>query len=112
VARAHALARHEVYRAVLRDYRVTREIHEPYRMFTSRAEHRLLLRADNADLRLTPIASELGLVRAARADAVERKRAHIAELIDMLRGRRVFPSLTTNARLVAGGVAPLSAEAT
>jgi tRNA uridine 5-carboxymethylaminomethyl modification enzyme len=106
------LRRDQAYIGVLIDDLVTKEIHEPYRMFTSRAEHRLLLRADNADLRLTPLAAELGLVATARLEAVERKRAQTAELIELLGGRRVFPSAATNERLAAGGVAPLNAEAT
>jgi len=106
------LQRDQAYIGVLIDDLVTRDIKEPYRMFTSRAEHRLLLRGDNADLRLTPIAAELGLVNARRANAVANRQDLITHHADQLRGMRVFPSAATNQALTNAGMQALSREST
>jgi tRNA uridine 5-carboxymethylaminomethyl modification enzyme len=81
--------RSECYMAVLVDDLVTKGTLEPYRMFTSRAEYRLLLREDNADLRLVPYGYRLGLVSRERHEAVERRRAQAAAEIRRLEGTRV-----------------------
>jgi tRNA uridine 5-carboxymethylaminomethyl modification enzyme len=84
--------RHEAYIGVLVDDLITRGTSEPYRMFTSRAEHRLLLREDNADLRLTETGRALGLVDDARWDAFARKRDGIERERARLEALRVKPA--------------------
>lgn len=82
------LHRSQAYIGVLIDDLVTRGVDEPYRMFTSRAEYRLLLRHDNADRRLTPLGRRVGLVRDEDWHRFERKTAQITRLMDLLKGRR------------------------
>ena len=83
--------RDQAYLGVLVDDLVTRGVAEPYRMFTSRAEYRLSLREDNADLRLTEVGRELGCVDDRRWDAFCRKRDTVASEIERLRGTWVNP---------------------
>ena len=87
------LTRSQAYIGVLIDDLVTKENHEPYRMMTSRAEYRLLLRQDNADSRLTPIGYEAGLIDEARYQALLEKEKAIAEEIQRLETTTVGTSL-------------------
>lgn len=86
------LHRDEAYIGVLIDDLVTKGVDEPYRMFTSRAEYRILLRQDNADIRLTPYAEKFGLATAERLQRFHAKKEKIGEIIDFCKQYPIKPN--------------------
>ncbi|MBQ5152787.1 tRNA uridine-5-carboxymethylaminomethyl(34) synthesis enzyme MnmG [Macrococcoides caseolyticum] len=101
------LGRHEAYIGVLIDDLVTKGTNEPYRLLTSRAEHRLLLRHDNADLRLTEIGYNVGLIDEFRYSRFNNKKAAISEEINRLSQIRIKPNEKTQSMIESRGGTPL-----
>lgn len=101
------LSRIDGYIGVMIDDLILKGSDEPYRMFTSRAEYRLLLREDNADLRLSPKASELGLLSPAARKMFETKVAGIEQLKREIQTHYFYPKPQTNGQFVELGLAPI-----
>ena len=106
------LKRSEAYIGVLIDDLVTKGTHEPYRMMTSRAEYRLLLRQDNADQRLTPYGRRVGLVTDARWARFTKKQEAIQAVLQQLKDAAVNPSDAVNGRLAEAGIQAIHTRTT
>ncbi len=106
------LSRSEAYIGVLIDDLVTKGTKEPYRMFTSRAEYRLLLREDNADLRLRPIGRRIGLVDDEAWQLFQEKKAQIKKALEFVKTVRLSPGPEINSWLESFGSSPLKQPTT
>ena len=106
------LDRSQAYIGVLIDDLVTKENHEPYRMMTSRAEYRLLLRQDNADMRLTPIGHEIGLIDDERYDKFLLKKEQIEKEIERLKHVNIGANKTVQELLESLGSTKLNSGST
>ena len=107
------LTRDNSYIGVLIDDLLTKELLEPYRMYTSRAEYRLVLRSDNADLRLSKAGRDIGLISKEQYKKVTEKKAGIISLISRLKSFTIIPGRGVNKALEETGTtqieSPLSA---